>query len=131
MNEVETKQDDILSVIGLKRLMVWKSTINSIYDENKFKCYVSSEYRNSKRKEMDEFYRISEITLLHKDTGLRMGYVTSESYDGETVEYKLRGIFIITSQGEHCNVLDVDFNKKIFFTSINQIAFSKVNRLIE
>ncbi len=35
------KQDQILSTIGLKRLMIWQIPIVSVYDESNFKKYKS------------------------------------------------------------------------------------------
>lgn len=131
MKVSKTKQDKILSVIGLKRHMVWPAPTYVVYDESKFKSYVSSEYRDSERKQSDEFYRMFEITLLHKDSGLRIGYTTTESYDGETVEYKLIDIFIITLKKERLEIVDVDFKKEVFFTTNNLITFAEINRLIE
>jgi hypothetical protein len=126
MEDSEIKQDKILSAIGLKRLMVWEAPTYSIYDETKFKNYVTPEYRESQRKVDDEFYRMFEVTLLHLETGLRITLSTSESYDGETVEYKLMNIFIITQDKEQLEVLDADFEKKIFYTETKEIPFSMV-----
>jgi hypothetical protein len=48
------KQDQILMTIGLKRLMVWQPPIASVYDQSKFKNYVTSKHKESQRKETDE-----------------------------------------------------------------------------
>ena len=127
MKDNEIKQDKILSAIGLKRLMVWQAPTYSIYDKNKFKNYVTQEYKESQRKEDDEFYRMFEVTLLHLDSGLRITLSTSESYDGETVEYKLMNIFIITNDMGQLEVLDADFEKRVFYTEGKEIPFSEVN----
>ena len=130
MEDSIIKQDKILSAIGLKRLMVWEAPTYSIYDETKFKNYVTPEYRESQRKDDDEFYRMFEVTLLHLETGLRITLSTSESYDGETVEYKLMNIFIITLDKEQLDVLDADFEKEVFFTEGKELFFQDVNRNI-
>ena len=127
MEDHELKEDKILSAIGLKRLMVWQAPTYSIYDESKFKNYVSPEYEESQRKEDDEFYRMFEVTLLHLYTGLRITLSTSESYDGETVEYKLMNIFIITRDQEQLEVLDADFEKEVFYTTNKSIPFGEVD----
>jgi hypothetical protein len=128
MEDSEIKHDKILSTIGLKRLMVWQAPTYSIYDENKFKSYITPEYRESQRKDDDEFYRMFEVTLLHLETGLRITLSTSESYDGETVDYKLMNIFIITKDGEQLEVLDADFEKEVIFTVVKEIPFSKLSK---
>jgi len=125
------KQDKILSTIGLKRLMVWKPPIASVYDESKFKNYVTSEYKESQRKETDEIYRMFEFNLLHIDSGLRLTLTTSESYDGETVEYKIIRMFIITSSNNELEVVDANFENKIFYTTNFEIPFAETNKLIE
>lgn len=110
--------------------MVWEAPTYSIYDETKFKNYVTPEYRESQRKDDDEFYRMFEVTLLHLETGLRITLSTSESYDGETVEYKLMNIFIITLDKEQLDLLDADFEKREFFTADKSIPFTKVSKEI-
>ena len=131
MKSYLNKQDQILSTIGLKRLMVWQPSVASVYDESKFKNYVTSEYKKSQRKETDEIYRMYEFNLLHIDSGLRLTLTTSESYDGETVEYKIIRIFIITSSNNELEVLDANFEKKKFYTTDLEIPFAETNKLIE
>ena len=125
------KQDKILSAIGLKRLMIWQPPIVSVYDKSKFKNYVTSEYKESKRKEMDEVYSMSEFNILHIDSGLRLTLTTCESYFGETVEYKVIRMFITTSLGEELEVLDANFENEIFYTTNLEIPFAETNKFIE
>ena len=125
------KQDQILSTIGLKRLMVWQPSVASVYDESKFKHYVTSEYKKSQRKETDEIYRMFESNLLHIDSGLRLTLMTSESYDGETVEYKIIRMFIITLSNDELDVIDANFENKNFYTKDLEIPFAETNKLIE
>ena len=122
--------DRILSAIGLKRHMTWRNTGSPIYNEANFKTFVSKEYLESERKQTDEVYRMSEITLLHKATGVRTIYVTTESYDGDSIEYRIANIFIV-SAGKSYDVVDADFNKEIFFTKDNAIPFSEVDREVK
>jgi hypothetical protein len=124
------KQDKILSTIGLKRIMVWTPPIVSVYDPAKFKNYVTSEYNESERKIDDEIYRMFELNLLHIASGLRLTLITSESYDGETVKYKIIRMFIITSSNKELEVIDANFETKIFFTPDKEISFSETNKLI-
>ena len=111
--------------------MVWQAPTYSIYDESKFKYYVTSEYKESQRKETDEIYRMFECNLLHIDSGLRLTLTTSESYDGETVKYKVIEMFIITSFNEKLEVIDADFENRIFYTSRINIPFAETNKQIE
>lgn len=125
------KQDQILSTVGLKRLMVWQPHMASVYDQSKFKNYVTSEYKGSQRKETDEIYRMFEFNLLHIDSGLRLRLTASESYDGETVEYKIIRLFIKTSSNNELEVIDADFENKKFYTTDLEIPFAETNKLIE
>lgn len=125
------KQDQILSAIGLKRLMVWQPHITSVYDESNFKNYVTSEYKESQRKETDEIYRMFEFNILHIDSGLRLTLTTSESYYGETVEYKVIRMFIITLLRKELEVMDANFENEIFYTTDLEIPFAETNKLIE
>ena len=131
MKDDLNKQDKILSTIGLKRLMVWTPLTVSLYDKSKFKNYVTSEYKNSERKETDQDYRISEFNILHIYSGLRLTLTTSESYDGETVDYKVIRMFISTSFGKELEVLDGNFESEIFYTTDLEIPFAETNKLIE
>ncbi len=119
------KQEQILSTIGLQL------SLHSIsYNESQFKKYISREYSNSKRKQSDEIYRMFEITLLHTDSGLRMVYTTTESYYGDSDEYKLISLFIITRSQKQIEIMNVDFNKKLFFTTNEIIPFAEVDALL-
>lgn len=121
------KQDEILAAIGLKREMIWKETETYIFDRSKFINYVSSEYKNSKLKESDEFYRMSEFILLHIDTGLRILFSTSENYVGDKVYYNFIYFFIITRTNKELFYIDVDFDNNLFLTTEGQIPFSEVS----
>ena len=122
----QSKQDEILAAIGLS---FGQNTIS--YKKRQFKKYVSTEYRNSERYESDKIYRMFEITLLHKRSGLRVVYTTTESYWGDSDEYKLMNMFIITSSEKRLLIVDVDFSKEVFITSDEIIPFAEVNKSTE
>lgn len=122
----KTKQEQILSHIGLQI----ENGILS-YEKGHFSKYISTEYMNSERKQTDEIYRMSEYTLLHSESGLRIVYTETEGYYGDTVEYKVIDIFIITQEQNRLDVVDVDFNKKVFITPSEIIPFAKVDALTE
>ena len=124
------KQDKILSTIGLKRVMVWTPNIESVYDRTKFINYVTSDYKKSKRKEYDEIYSMSELNLFHIYSGLRLRLTTHESYDGETVTYKVIRMFVLTSSNKELEVIDADFESRNFYTKDLIIPFDKANRVI-
>jgi len=100
------------------------------YPRSEFEQYVSPEYRNSSRRETDEAYRMFEHTLLHKPTGLRIVYTTTESYDGESVDYRVIDLFIITSDNKHLAVQDVDFEKQLILTPAGPIAISETKKRV-
>ena len=128
MRKSQDKLEKVLGAIGLKRHMVWKPYSNA-YNRGRFTNYVSTEYLNSDRKDTDEAYRMFEITLLHDETGLRISYTTSESYDGDTVDYKLNNVFIQTNSGLMYDVVDVDFEKKIIKVENDIIPFEEVRKV--
>ena len=122
----QSKQEQILSAIGLN---LARDAI--AYSKRKFKKYISTEYRNSERYKSDEIYRMFEISLLHKDSGLRVVYTTSESYFGDSDEYKLIDMFIITLSEKRLEIVDVDFSKELFITSNEIIPFAEVDKRIK
>ena len=124
------KQDKILSTLGIKQFMgVQPSSV--IHSISNFKYYVTSEYEESQRKETDEVYRMSEFNLLHFDSGLRLTLTATESYDGETSEYKVIRMYITSSSNKELEVLDADFENEIFYTTDLEIPFAETNKLIE
>lgn len=44
METNKTRQDEILSAMGLKRHMVWQAPQFSVYDSSKFKSCISIKY---------------------------------------------------------------------------------------
>ncbi|MCK0179105.1 hypothetical protein MWU50_07375 [Flavobacteriaceae bacterium S0862] len=125
------KQDKILSEIGLKRLMIWEVSGDSVYDESKFKNYITQDNRSSKEKELDELYRMSDTNIIHLESGLRLTLTISEDYFGETEEYKVVAMFITTSDGVEMEVIDANFKNEIFYTTDLEIPFAKTNKLIK
>ncbi len=122
----KAKQDQILSAIGL---IVGPARIS--YEESQFTKYISKEYTNSERRKSDDIYRMFELTLLHHDSGLRIVYTTTESYYGDSVEYKLIGMFIVSQTQEQIDIVEVDFAKRVFFTSNEAISFAEVDKVTE
>jgi len=97
------------------------------FNSELFIIYTPEEYLQSERKEMDEIYRIGEKVLIHKTSGLRIEYVTTESYYGDEYTYRLKSIFIISRQCEKLQVTEADFNQEIFTTPKGMIPFSEVS----
>lgn len=124
----QDKLGKVLLKIGLSPHRVWKASGLYPYNRILFTNYVSTEYLNSARKETDEAYRMFEITLLHNETGLRISYTTSESYNGETVEYKMNKVFIQTNSELIFDVIDVDFDKKLVIVKDEVIPFEAVRK---
>ena len=126
------KQDQILSTIGLERIMVWQPpNYFSVYDKSKFKSYVTPDYRSSQVKDLDEIYRMSDTNIIHLESGLRLTLTITEDYFGETEEYKVIRMFIITSSGKELEVMDANFENEIFYTTDLEIPFAETNKLIE
>jgi len=131
MTKDTLREDAILSQIGLKRKVIQQSPFHPFYAGISFRYYVTSEYRNSARKETDEFYRIFEFELLHSLSGLRLVYATSESYDGEQVSYTFVSMYILTNSGNKLDVLDINFKKELFYTPDAIIPFKETSKAVE
>lgn len=117
---------EILSGIGV---LVGKNFMQ--YPDSDFTKYVSHEYLNSKRHEDDEIYRMFEPTLVHHATGLRIVYTTTESYFGDSVEYRIIDMFVLTLEGKKLDVVDVDFESEEFLTTSGNMPFVYVNKVAE
>ncbi|MGD9929566.1 MAG: hypothetical protein AB7U05_06075 [Mangrovibacterium sp.] len=128
MEKNKVNKDKILEAIGLKRHLVWKETNTSIYDKTQFLTYVPVGYKNSPLRELDESYRMFELVLLHKITGLRVTYITSENYFGDQVDYNMKDLFVITNSGKRFDVIGVDFHKQVFLTPNMQIRFEDISK---
>lgn len=111
----------ILEHLGLKEVM-------SDFDRHAYHTYVPEGYVGSDREQRDNVHRMSELVLVHKATGLRLEYLTTESYFGDEVRYRLRSLFIVTTSQRKLDVLDIDFEKQQYTTSEGVFAFTDVNR---
>ncbi|MGV8944891.1 MAG: hypothetical protein ACOH1N_00550 [Lutibacter sp.] len=127
------KQDQILSTIGLKHLMIWEASGNSdtVYDKSKFKSYITPDYRSPQEKEADEIYRMFNTNIIHLESGLRLTLAASEDYFGETIEYKVIRMFITTSFGKELEVIDANFENETFYATDVEIPFAETNKLIK
>lgn len=117
----------LLSAIGLREVMIERNYIDP-FDKDLFHRYTSKEYLHSPHKEMDEVYRMCEVVLLHKATGLRAEYLTTESYEGDELRYRVRDVFIITTEGKRTEATGIDFNRHLFVTPGGEISFEKVKQ---
>lgn len=77
---------------------------------------------------MDEVYRMNEVVLMHKATGLRIEYLTTESYYGDELRYRVRDMFIITNEGQRLSVLAADFANEVFDTPSGAVPFKEVSQ---
>lgn len=123
MKILNPAHQEILNQINLFHL----SSID--YDE--FVGYTPFAYRNSDTEAMDEIYRMHEHALLHKRTGLRMSYLSTESYDGQTVEYTVIDCFVITHHNQKCSVKKIDLEKQTFETTAGILPFHTVRNTVE
>lgn len=117
---------DLLTRIGLKEVMIEKN-YSDPFNKESFVTYTSKEYLQSDRKQTDQIYRMSEIVLLHKASGLRVEYVTTESYFGDEYSYRLKDIFVVTKEQVRLQVTRVDFNDRFFITQHGKVLFTEVS----
>ncbi len=118
----------VLAKIGLRDVMIQRDAKPCIFDEKIFEIYAPKEYLISSTRETDEVYRMSERVLIHRLSGMRMLYLTTEDYSGDEIRYKLSYIFIISLQNKRLEIVDVEFSEQYFDTHEGRIPFSLVKR---
>jgi hypothetical protein len=93
-----------------------------------FQVYAPPDYEGSERQSMDDVYRMRELVLLHRSSGLRLEYLASESYYGDEVRYRFRSVFVITMTDAKLEVTAADFENKMLATPERNIRFDEVRR---
>ena len=77
--------------------------------------------------DVDEVYRISEVIFLHRNSGIRVAYTTTEDYTGDLVTYVASEVFVISGQ-EKIQILDIDLQNGEFITSDQVLPFHAVSK---
>ncbi len=126
-----TAREKLLHAIGLKPHMEWREDGPPIYDEEAFHQYVEPAYRNSALRESDEVYRMSEIHLLHKESGVRVRMTTSEGYYGDRVDYKVIEVFVVLKGGGRYDVIGLDPVRKLVIMTGRPVPYSSVSTTID
>ncbi len=101
------------------------------YDDFNFKRYISYSYVDSETEARDEVHRMREHVALHIESGLRVSFLTSESYDGNSVEYIVIDCFVFTLQNQKLRVTAIDLEKKVFETPSGTLPFSAVRNTVD
>ena len=117
----------ILSELGLQKKVTCKSPNFNFWNNDDYIQYTSKKYYNSKLKEQDEFYDIFESVLLHKKSGIRIKYISYESYFGDEVDYTIISFFILNNNGEEFELESIDFTNGIYYTVDKKIMMTDVN----
>jgi hypothetical protein len=107
--------------------MIWTSDNPSIYNAQDFEIYSPPGYITSKMHDVDEVYRISEVIFLHRNSGLRIAYTTTEDYTGDLVTYVASEVFAISGQ-ERIKIVDINLKKQEFITSDRVLPFHAVSK---
>lgn len=108
----------ILQQVGLSSL--------HYYDASQFSRYIPHDYPDSETEAMDSIYRMYERVLLHHESGLRISFLTTESYDGDSVEYTVMDCFVITRHHQKLSVTAIDLQARIFKTPSGPIPFTTI-----
>jgi len=69
--------------------------------------------------------------VLHKESGLRVSFLTSESDDGNSVGYIVIDCFVFTLQNQKLSVTAIDLEKKVFETPAGTLPFSAVRNTVD
>lgn len=101
------------------------------YNISEFMGYVSASYVNSATEARDEVHRMYERILLHKSSGLRISYLTEESYYGDSADYLVINCFVINHQQKKLSVKAIDLQKQFFESDTGEVPFRDVRNTIE
>jgi len=120
------KLEKILNQFGLKSEITCKEPNLNFWDEKEYLKYTEREYLNSKTKEVDEVYRMSEFILLNYKTGIRFRVIYSENYFGDELDYKTIEVFLILIDGTYKSVLELNLDKQTIKTEDGLVDFSSI-----
>jgi hypothetical protein len=120
------KLEKILNQFGLKSEITCKEPNMNFWDEKEYLKYTEREYLNSKTKEVDEVYRMSEFILLNYKTGIRFRVIYSENYFGDELDYKIIEVFVILIDGTYKSVLELNLDKQTIKTEDGLVDFISV-----
>lgn len=120
------KLEKILNQFGLKSEITCKEPNMNFWNEKEYLKYTEREYLNSKTKEVDEVYRMSEFILLNYKTGIRFRVIYSENYFGDELDYKIIEVFVILIDGTYKSVLELNLDKQTIKTEDGLVDFISV-----
>jgi hypothetical protein len=120
------KSEEILNQFGLKSEITCKEPNMYFWDEKEYLKYTEREYLNSKTKEVDEVYRMSEFILLNYKTGIRFRVIYSENYFGDELDYKIIEVFVLLNDGTYKSVLELNLDKQTIKTEDGVVDFSSI-----
>jgi hypothetical protein len=120
------KLEKILNQFGLKSEITCKEPNMNFWDEKEYLKYTEREYLNSKTKEVDEVYRMSEFILLNYKSGVRFRVIYSENYFGDELDYKIIEVFVLLIDGTYKSVLELNIDKQTIKTEDGLVDFSSI-----
>lgn len=99
-----------------------------LHDENKFKKVPFHRVEKSdQQKELDDIYGMSDLDMMHINSGLRITFTIHETYSTET--WKVSSTYIYandkTDLKKRFVVTDVDFDKEVFYSDELEIPFAE------
>ena len=120
------KSEEILNQFGFKSEITCKEPNMYFWDDKEYLKYTEREYLNSKTKEVDEVYRMSEFILLNYKTGIRFRVIYSENYFGDELDYKIIEVFVLLIDGTYKSVLELNLDKRTIKTEDEVVDFSSI-----
>ena len=120
------KLEKILNQFGLKSEITCKEPNMNFWDDKEYLKYTEREYLNSKTKEVDEVYRMSEFILLNYKTGIRFRVIYSENYFGDELDYKIIEVFVLLIDGTYKSVLELNLDKQTIKTEDGLVDFNSI-----
>jgi hypothetical protein len=120
------KSEEILNQFGLKSEITCKEPNMYFWDDKEYLKYTEREYLNSKTKEVDEVYRMSEFILLNYKTGIRFRVIYSENYFGDELDYKIIEVFVLLNDGTYKSVIELNLDKQTIITEDGVVDFSSI-----
>lgn len=118
----------VLTKLGLEGKIICKAPNLNFWSNSDYKEYYPRRNYTAEEREMDDLYRTHDINLINISNGVRLQMTYYESYEGDEMTYNLYSVFVKASDLKNYDLLDIDFEKRVFITKQKIISFDEVDR---
>ena len=125
-------RNNFLSHIGLELEMECTNENSKdfiLHDSKKFsRLNVKRQKKTKQQKELDDIYGLSDLDMMHLQSGLRFSFSIHESYYTET--WKITSMYVYvqknSNEAKRFNITDGDFERKILYSKNIEIPFADI-----